>query len=607
MRADIVASRDMSTDNENFSMNGGGAGSDALLLHNLGLLARQMPAVFAGNFLVAAVTPMALWTLSNRTWLLAWSAAVIVLTLVRMGVLMRFRRANPDPRGARAWAWVFTFFSFVSGCLWGATGLLFFDPGTPLSVVYVAIVLSGMVGGSVASLSNFLPAYFGFAIPALTPVMVYSFWIGGPIYTTVGLLALFMLVVNLSYSRSVNRTISQAIRLRFENIELIGQLQGEKSRAESANRAKSVFLAAVSHDLRQPSHALGLFVETLMRGNQREGGLRAADIAKLGERMRASLQQLHGLLNGVLDVSRLDAGVIAPERRVFSISGLFDTAAATHTEHARQKGLRLRFRPSELLIESDPVLLARILSNLVSNAVRYTESGGVLVGARRRGEHVRIEVWDTGHGIPRERTDQIFEEFVQLENPSRDHSRGLGLGLAIVRRTARLLDHAVEVHSRAGRGSCFYVLVPRAMQAADARPPAPAGERPKGGRRVLVIDDEDTVRDASAELLREWGYEPVLARGTQDAMASAREISSLALIIADYRLAKEETGAQAIDAVRAILGTSVPAIIITGDTSPERLRELQASGHPVLHKPIEGAELLNQIQKLIVQGNADLL
>jgi len=264
-------------------------------------------------------------------------------------------------------------------------------------------------------------------------------------------------------------------------------------------------------------------------------------------------------------------------------------------EPAREKGLHLKVVPTRLWVHSDPVVLMRVLSNLVANAVRYTPKGRVLVGCRRRpGGLVEIQVLDTGIGILESQRAKIFEDFYQVGNVARDREHGLGLGLAIVQRSVKLLGGSVHVASVAGKGSKFSVILPRAdVPAADgqAEGAAPAAGPAGRARHVLVIDDNVDVRDSMRHLLAEWGHEVITARTVADAVAAVENFPAVDLILADYRLAAHTTGADAIEAVMARAGRRVAAAIITGDTSPERIREAHASGFQLLHKPLDTGEL----------------
>jgi signal transduction histidine kinase len=369
---------------------------------------------------------------------------------------------------------------------------------------------------------------------------------------------------------------------------------------EAANLAKSRFLAAASHDLRQPLHALNLFVAQLRRETDR------AEQARLIARIDASVAAMNELFNALLDISRLDAGVLLPSISEFPVDHLLKRIEMTFTAAAREKGLRLQVLSSGAFIRSDFILLERILLNLVSNSVRYTVRGGVVVGCRRRAGILRIEVWDSGMGIPDDQRANIFGEFYQLPTTDLDRSGGLGLGLAIVDRLCRLLDHPIELASRLGRGSRFAVSVPLAMPlTATAQAPQPAIDQALG-KLVVVMDDDALVLDAMRGLLKSWGCTVVTAGSEIAALKSlAEHMRGPDLIISDYRLADGTNGIQVIERLRKTLRAPVPAFLISGDTAPERMREASASGYYLLHKPVLPITLRAVVNQLLKE-DADL-
>ena len=300
------------------------------------------------------------------------------------------------------------------------------------------------------------------------------------------------------------------------------------------------------------------------------------------------------LLNALLDISKLDAGVLSPQIDDFPLATLLQRMENNFAAEAKAKGLRLRVLPCRLAVRSDPLLLERIVMNLVSNAVRYTERGGIIVGCRRRGKRVRIDVWDTGVGIPDDKQREIFQEFIQLGNPERDRSRGLGLGLAIVERLARLLNHRIDLASTPGRGSRFSIELPAGdvQQTSQVRrAPAPVTNS-LSGLFVVVVDDEALVRAGMEGVLHGWGCHVVNAGSGDEALALLGEHERTPdVIISDYRLRENETGIEVINRLRTHYATAIPAALISGDTAPERLREAKDSGYPLLHKPVSPAKL----------------
>ena len=392
-----------------------------------------------------------------------------------------------------------------------------------------------------------------------------------------------------------NRAFDQLVRLQIRAEEMADDLERQRDIAESANLAKSKFLAAASHDLRQPIHALGLFVGALR-------GLvlpRAAE--PLVDQIEASINALEGLFSALLDISRLDAGVVAVERRPFAIRSALDRVCREYAHEAEAKGVRLAWQDCAAIVDSDPVLVERILRNLVSNAVRYTDRGRILVGCRRRGPAIALQVWDTGAGIALDEQGRVFQEYYQIGNPERDRSKGLGLGLAIVRRLAELLDCELKLRSEPGSGSCFELTLPLARDAPIGGEPSP--ERGMGALArgpIVVVDDEQAIRQATASLLTGWGFDVVAAACGDEAIERLSASPSRPdLIICDYRLRGDENGLGAIERLRSEYNHSIPAMLITGDTAPDRLAEAQASGLLLLHKPVSNAKLRAAIVNLI--------
>ncbi len=387
-----------------------------------------------------------------------------------------------------------------------------------------------------------------------------------------------------------------AARLQESYANLEQKVEDRTRQLELANQAKSRFLAAASHDLRQPMHALGLFVAQL------RDKVHTPDTRRLVDQVETSVSAMEKLLDALLDISKIDAGVITPQVEDFPVRAVLAKMESGFAPAAQAVGLRFRVVPSRLVVRSDPVLLERILLNLVANAVRYTERGGIVIGCRRRGVNVRIEVWDSGVGVPADKQREIFHEFYQLANPERDRSKGLGLGLAIVERLARLLTHRIALVSTPGRGSLFAIELPLGdAQRAAARAEA---ARPVGGdlagALVLVVDDEALVRDGMQGVLVGWGCRVVAAASGDEALARLKECGETPdVIISDYRLREGETGIEVIERLHAAYSPTIPAAVVSGDTAPERLREAIAGGHRLLHKPVQPAKLRAMLSYLL--------
>lgn len=387
-----------------------------------------------------------------------------------------------------------------------------------------------------------------------------------------------------------------AARLRDSYSGLEQKVSERTRELAAANEAKSRFLAAASHDLRQPMHALGLFIAQLRARTKEQETL------VLVGKVEAAVTALQELLDALLDVSRLDAGVVTAAPVDFRIQPLFARLDGAFAPQAEGKGLRLRAAPTSLAIHSDPVLVERVLLNLLANAVRYTSRGGILIGCRRHGPNVRIEVWDSGVGIAPQYRDAVFQEFYQLGNPERDRRKGLGLGLAIAARLARLLHTRIELRSTPGRGSVFAIELPRSIAGTAVTEPAsaPVTTELLRGARILIVDDDALVLDAMGSLLRQWGCQVITAASGGEALARmGRDGGAPDVVLCDYRLPGGETGVEVIARLRAAAGRNIPASLVTGDTAPERLREAREAGCPLLHKPLQPGKLRALLEHLL--------
>jgi PAS domain S-box-containing protein len=360
------------------------------------------------------------------------------------------------------------------------------------------------------------------------------------------------------------------------------ELRAAKAEAERANRAKGKFLATASHDLRQPVQALVLFLGTL---KARSAGTAMESPV---HHMEQAVESLNTMLIALLDISRLDAGVLLPKVEAIDIGQLVGRISAGYEHQARQKGLRFGQHAPYMGALTDPTFLERILRNLMENALRYTETGGIVVGCRRRGAEVRIDVIDTGVGIAEENQRQIFEEYFQVNNDGRNRAKGLGLGLSIVSRLASLMGARIEVKSREGHGSRFSVFLPVAHTVAPSVPCGPIAMA-GNGKRILVIEDEEMVRTSFRMMLESWGFDVDVADSEQAALDAAAAVPDA--IIADYRLNLGQNGINAARRVHHLCGRAIPTVIVTGDTAPGRIREVHGSGFLMLHKPVSADQL----------------
>lgn len=371
------------------------------------------------------------------------------------------------------------------------------------------------------------------------------------------------------------------------------ELLEKKDEAERGNRAKTRFLAAASHDLRQPMHALGLFVAELGQKPH------APDTRRLVEQIAVSAETMENLLDSLLDISRLDVGVLDRQIKPFPLQPLLERIEVDYRREAELCGQRLRLRPTSLWVESDPLLLERILHNLISNALRYAPGGTVLLGCRKRDRRVRIEVRDNGPGIAPEAQEAIFQEFVQLDNPERNRAKGLGLGLAIVRRLTDLLHHPLSLKSAPGQGALFAVELPLTSPGhVVASSAAPAPGQALSGLHVALVDDDELAVAGTVGLLESWGCHVTAAENQASILAAlAQARTPPDVILSDYQITGVADGLETINKIRACYGLAIPAIILSGDTSIATANAIQQAEIPLLHKPVRPAKLRALLQR----------
>lgn len=395
---------------------------------------------------------------------------------------------------------------------------------------------------------------------------------------------------------------NMAARLKESYSGLERKVEDRTRQLAEANRAKSRFLAAASHDLRQPVHALGLFVAQLREVRD------ASAQERIIEKVEVSTAAVSELIEALLDISKLDAGTVESQPVEFALQPLLERVGQAFSFAARAKDLRLRVRPTPLRVHSDSLLLERILLNLTANAVRYTKEGGVVVGVRKRGTRARIEVWDTGLGISPEDQRHIFEEFYRVGDRRHETAQGLGLGLAIVQRLARLLGLEISMRSVPGAGSVFAIEVPLASGAFMSVVPMTKSRDATrfDGLAVLLVDDDASAREAAEGLLAQWGCRVLSASGGKEARdLLAAGAPKPAVIICDYRLGPSELGTHVVQAIRADLGMNIPAVIISADSSATSLQEITAAGLHLLRKPLKAAQLRALLHHVVVSANSE--
>jgi signal transduction histidine kinase len=552
----------------------------------------------AGHLMVALALAANLRNLQPVAWNGLWLALFLGHQLYGGWFLWRVREQPIDAGNVRYWLWRVTTAEAMNGLLWMIGTLMMFGSmdvaHRVLSLILVSLLYVGVMLGlamhTPALYAGMVPPLLGFSLAAL--LAHGQFWYIAPVGVTL------WLVINITHARKLRLAMVTSLRNRFEAVFLAQELDAEKTRALELSESRSRLLAVASHDLRQPLHALSQLVGAMSQVPQPAEGQR------LIAHMRDTVDGMTAMFGALLDISKLDAHMVQPELAALPLRALLTRVAADEGVLAQAKGLQFHCDTQALgdvAVLTDPQLLERVVRNLVSNAVRYTQGGSVRLVARLRAAKACVHVIDTGAGIPADQRKAIFQEFVRLQGESNGADQGLGLGLAIVQRLSGLLGVRVGLRSQAGRGSVFTLAIPLAIPMPLARPPAttapisvPAVSTAplSAGDVVLLIDDASDVRLATSTLLAGWGCRVLAAKSPK---ALAPQLATLdtvpRLILCDQHLRGERRGVQTIECLRADFNETLPAILVTIDMAPERQREAAACGVQLLRKPVTPAAL----------------
>jgi signal transduction histidine kinase/CheY-like chemotaxis protein len=557
------------------------------LLRTLARQTRRVPIpVFLAAVMIAALAaqklPVAAWA--------GWLLMVAIVLVVRRTLLWRLPRMQgySDREKLR----IAILLNVAMGVVYGLS-LLFFPFLPEFERAIQSMILVGLCAGAVATNVGYMPVLSGFLVPTIVPLVL--LWALSPgvaepgwVERSTAVLIALCSAILIPLARDAFRLFRESFEMRLEQAALNQKLQAALERAEEANRAKTRFLAAASHDLRQPIHTLSLFGAALAMCDL------DARTREISQNINVALQGMASQFDALLDVSKLDAGVVHVDRAPLEPRRLVERLAHEFAPVAAAKGLEMTASCTfDGVVQTDRLLLERIVRNLTDNAIKYTDAGSIRLGVARAGDDVVVSVADTGRGIPASEHARVFEEFYQLDNPERDRTRGFGLGLSIVKRLADLLDIRLDMESAPGAGTTFRLRLAVAPGgAATAALPAATASR-LNGLHVLVVDDEGQVRLGMKTLLEGMGCRATLVDSTQRAVAAA-ERDRPDIVVADFRLRGEDDGIAAVRALRALY-PELPAILLSGDTAPDRLREALAAGIPLLHKPVAVADLASAI------------
>lgn len=563
------------------------------------------------------------YAMTPRPAVIAWALLMHGAQATRWFFLWQNERRYPRARfelGQPAGAWRYVLPLTGAALAWAAAPwlLLPLENASTTHSALLTVIIFGMLAGSIPAVAPW-PTAMAIWLSLVTLGLASRFaWQGDAtgwiLCVSVLLFGGVMARFALDHHRLLRNGLSAQIekealseRLMAQSDQLMAQsdlLMAQSQDLQRLNQERSRFFASASHDLRQPVHALALFSRALERD------LAGHALAPVASRVVQATDAVSGLLNAMLDISKIDAGTVVPQPTEIAVDPLFLRVSQLFESRAQEAGLGLRFHTAPEWLHTDSELMLRVIANFVDNALKYTQRGGILVSARPRGERLRIAVWDTGPGIAPAHMRHVFDEFYQVDNPQRDVARGLGIGLAIVKRLAELLGGEVGVRSRVGRGSVFWIEVPRPWSGSAALPPpaghpAPAAappppQRPMAPPRVLLLDDELPVGEALRMWLAPHCARIEVTRRLAEARAQVRaDPEGFDAFIVDFRLADPQDGIAATAELRQLAGRAVPTILVTGDTDPARVRAAYASGLVVMFKPVQPETLLHTLHHII--------
>lgn len=573
---------------------------DALAQDTTKLVYRQTSAALMAHFLGMVVCIGVYWQYAPRHVLWGWAAAFATVWTIRFVGLLSYDRAVLQGRAdSDKWLRRWNVGMFAGVLLWSAASMLFYNYGGPFERTAMLLTIYSLALGAVPNMAS-QPRLFLLCMGVyFVPVIVRTALRDAPGEVQLAGILCLVCLCALALGRSFRNVFGEMVSLRVHTQELAQRLKGEMAIAEAAqreaelaNRAKTQFFAAASHDLRQPLHAMGLFAEALRQRSK------DAEVAHLVNSINNSVDALEGLFSELLDITKIDTGGVDNQPEHFSMGELFNRVRLTFEPNAFEKGLMLSFRGEHLHAYADPLIVERILRNLVSNAIRYTEDGGVLVTCRKRGDQLCLQIWDTGIGITEKEQGRIFEEFYQTQSsrPLEPHHRkGLGLGLAIVKRLADLMGAPLSLRSRIGHGTVFTLMLPMGRASRLQAGGAPAKQSlgvTLDRRHIVVVEDEQAVMEGLEVLLKGWGAS-VSAFDTVEAVQqwAAQTDARPDLLIVDYRLPEQRTGLDAIKVLRARFGDDLPAIMVTGSTMTGHEEEARQYNFHLLIKPVVPTKL----------------
>ncbi|WP_298608133.1 ATP-binding protein [uncultured Thiothrix sp.] len=530
-----------------------------------------------------------------------WLVAQLVVGTIWLAFIYKHKQ-QATPITLKLWPYCSTIVCSFYGLIWGA-GWVFFISDTNAYQIKAAVIftitLGGVFTGGVLATLFHLPSLLSFTLCSLLPPLISSFIHAGIFHNWFGLSLCVYMLACAAFALNLHRFLLETLEQREDKKRLAQQLEEEKQRVERISQDKTRFLAAASHDLRQPLQALQFFHQAL-----KDTPNQALETQPFIAGMETSLSALKSLLNGMLDIAQLDEGQQSVHKQVFPLNALFRRIHQQYEPLAAEAGIEFYYKSNHYWVESDPLLIERIIQNLVHNAIKHMgKTGRILLGVKRHQNNICIQVRDNGIGIPRAEQEAIFKEFYQLHNPARQRSQGVGLGLSIVKRLSQLLGHNLSLWSQEDQGCIFKLDVPLVANSvinlnATKNPAASNAACAKMKGKILVIEDDEQVLEALNLLLQLWGYEVVITANPEP-QTLMNEHASFDFIISDYQLGSTKTGIDIIQQLRLLSQHPIPALLLTGNTSPALLEQLQEIDIAVSYKPINPL----QVKNIIIAAN----
>ncbi len=569
--------------------------TDQIIADKILILHDNMPVTFIGNLIGCIPLVGLLWGDESQVKVLSWFFGLYILTIARWIYQRSFDKEKASVEQIFIRDKIYVFSVLFAGILWGSVAFLFFRPEVLETFTAILLTLIVVISASMIALSSRPLTHAAFAIPASAPIIIIMFLQDNPLYIWSGFGMLIYMVISFNFSFKMHQVLNNSLELKYQNIDLVTDLQKQTYVANKANIDKSRFLAAASHDLRQPLHAVNLFVETL------EQKITTKEQKSDLTHIQHGLDSLDELFNALLDITQLDSNVLSINKTNFSLEHQMSKWIDQYSIQAEKKQLKLEVKDCNHFIYTDPVLLEQVIRNLLSNAIRYTQKGQVdIYCTPSKDNNIELHIRDTGIGIPEKNKDDIFNEFYQLNNPERDRNKGLGLGLAIVKRISQRLNFQLNYTSTQDKGTEFIVVLSKGQQTKQVphKKVTEAQINIVNHLKVMIVDNEIQILQAMENILLSWASIPTSADSTEVALQLIRDGYQPDIIITDYRMPGNINGSELIKLVQQQVG-NIPGIILTGDTGEDVIAEIKTAKQVRLTKPLKPAQLRIAISHLM--------